>query len=436
MTDSPSLWRTPVARGPVRGTVTVPGSKSITNRALLLSALSDAPSTVRNALAARDSELMVQGLRTLGHEIVWSNDVITVNPQRDAHVGAVSINCGQAGTVMRFLPGAAALSHGDITFNADASARTRPMQPILAALRALGIEVDSITHLPFTMHAFGRIGGGDVTLDASASSQFVSGLLLSAAHADTTVRVIHRNDAGLGVPSLPHIDMTRRMLASHGVLVDDDQLGDSRIWTVAPQSMKAHDWWIEPDASNALPFIAAAAVTAGDITIEGLGESRLQPIHDVVDVLTQFGCHITTSEHGLHVRGPNRLQGVDVNLTAIAETAVTFAAVCAHATSTSRLRGVAHIRGHETDRIAAIIKVLTSVGCAADYDESTDTLTISPKPLQATTLDSFDDHRMATAGAILGLTVPGMLISDVHVTAKTMPDFVSLWHGLVTGESV
>lgn len=428
------LWRAPAARGPVRGTVRVPGSKSITNRALVLACLSDGPGVVRNALSARDSEVMAQGLRSLGHEIDWSGDVVSVTPSSGSDVGSVTVHCGQAGTVMRFLPAAAALARGAITFDADMSARTRPMSPVLQALRDLGVSVDASAGLPFTLHAQGRLPGGVVTLDASASSQFVSGLLLSAARADSEVRIEHRSASGAQVPSLPHIEMTCRMLAAHGVGVQWDRDGAGAMWTVQPQRMTPHDWEVEPDASNALPFIAAAAVTGGEVTVRGLGRSALQPLADVVAVLEQFECAVERTEEGLRVTGPGRLAAVDVDLSAIAETAVTFAAMCAYASGPSRLRGVAHIRGHETDRVAAIISVLRAVGCGADYDDDSDTLTINPGPLRAATLDSFDDHRMATAAAILGLGAEGVNVADIAVTAKTMPGFAEMWGELVVGE--
>ena len=435
MTRSTELWRAPVAHGPVRGTVRVPGSKSITNRALVLACLSDGPSRVSNLLAARDSELMAQGLRNLGHEVDWSGDAVTVIPHAGHDVSDVTVQCGQAGTVMRFLPAVAALAHGSIVFDADASARTRPMQPLLSALRSLGLDIEPSDGLPFTLQARGRVPGGDATLDASTSSQFVSGLLLSAARAESRVRIEHRSDTGAQVPSLPHIEMTCRMLAAHGVDVQWDREAAAAAWTVQPQRLSAHDWQVEPDASNALPFIAAAAVTAGDVTIPGLGASALQPLADVVEVLEQFGCAVARTQDGLHVKGPDRLAGIDADLSAIAETAVTFAAMCAHASSASHLRGVAHIRGHETDRVAAIISVLTAVGCGADYDEDGDTLTITPGKLRAAALESFEDHRMATAAAILGLGVEGVDVVDISVTAKTMPAFPELWRGLVDGET-
>ena len=429
------MWRAPVARGPVRGTVRVPGSKSITNRALVLACSSDGPSRVRNLLAARDSELMARGLRRLGHEVDWSGDVAAVTPQPGCDVGEVTVQCGQAGTVMRFLPAAAALARGDVMFDAYASARSRPMGPALHALRSLGLDIEASGGLPFTLHAQGRIPGGAATLDASASSQFVSGLLLSAARADAEVRIAHHSESGAQVPSLPHIEMTCRMLAAHGVSVQWDRDGAGAVWTVQPQRVAPYDWDVEPDASNALPFIAAAAVTGGEATIPGLGHSALQPLDEVVAVLEQFGCAVARTGDGLQVTGPGRLAGIDADLSAIAETAVTFAAMCAHASGVSRLRGVAHIRGHETDRVAAIITVLSAVGCGADYDAGADTLTITPGPLRAAEVDSFEDHRMATAAAILGLGVDGVDVADISVTAKTMPAFTDLWRELVSGEA-
>ncbi|NBO45905.1 MAG: 3-phosphoshikimate 1-carboxyvinyltransferase [Actinobacteria bacterium] len=427
------MWRAPCATSPVHGVVQVPGSKSITNRALILACLSDGPSFIGNPLHARDTAAMTNGLLALGYGVHARGAHWDISPTLHPHVDEVTIDCDQAGTVMRFLPPVAGLTRGDVTFDAHASARTRPIRPMLDALCTLGVHISDDTTFPFTLRGTGNLRGGRVTIDASASSQFVSALLLVAARADESIIIEHRSASGADVPSLPHIAMTCAMLAAHGVHVESRNIDGTRSWQVPPGPMTAHDWQIEPDLSNALPFIGAAAVTGGEVHIAGLGSSTLQPYESVTNVLTQLGCSISVVNQDFAVKGPGQLSGIDVDLSDIAETAVTFAAICAHASAPSRLRGIEHIRGHETDRIAAIIEVLTTVGCGADYADGV--LTIEPKPLKPAVLPSFGDHRMATAAAILGLGVDGVTVEDITTTSKTLPEFSQLWLELVNKAS-
>lgn len=430
MTTPTEFWHAPSATAPVRGVVRVPGSKSITNRALILACLSDGPSSIANPLHARDTAAMTHGLRALGHGVHARGANWDIHPTLHPNLDATTIDCDQAGTVMRFLPPVACLAHGDVTFDAHASARTRPIAPMLDALRALGAHLSDDTAFPFTLHGTGNLRGGLVTLDASASSQFVSALLLVAGRADEGITVEHRSATSADVPSLPHIEMTCTMLAEHGVHVESRIIHGVRSWRVPPSRLTAHDWQIEPDLSNALPFIAAAAVTAGEVHVVGLGLSTLQPLESVRSVLTQLGCSTNVANGDFVVKGPGQLSGIDIDLSDIAETAVTFAAICAHASGPSRLRGIEHIRGHETDRIAAIVHVLQAVGCGADYADGV--LTIAPKPLKPAALPAFGDHRMATAAAILGLGVQGITVDDITTTSKTLPEFSHLWLQLVT----
>jgi len=425
------FWRAPRASAPVRGSVTVPGSKSITNRALILASLSDGPSVVHRPLMARDTSAMINGLRSLGHSVNIESAAVDVQPHLKQAVGAVNIDCDQAGTVMRFLPAVATLAIGDITFDVETSARSRPMGPVMGALRTLGAQIAPLDSMPFTVRATGSLTGGEVTLDASASSQFVSALLLVAARAERGITVQHRSDTGADVPSLPHIDMTIAMLRAHGVIVNESTTHD-RTWSVAPGNLASKDWHIEPDLPNALPFLVAAAVTQGSVRIPGLGHSNLQPLTEVTDVLTAAGCAVTQDGDDLVATGPTQLLGIDVDLSAIAETAVTFAAMCAYAATPSVLRGIEHIRGHETDRVMAIQEVLGAVGCATSYEDGA--LTITPGSLKPAHLQTFGDHRMATAAAIIGLGVDGVTVDDVSVTSKTMPNFVEMWQELLTQE--
>ncbi len=418
-------WSAPVAEHPVRGRVTVPGSKSVTNRALLLAALSGGPAGVTGAPPTRDTALMVDALRALGVPTTVDGEHIAVG-QHAGFRGGGAVDCGLAGTVMRFVPPAAVLADGPVRFDGDPRARERPMGTVLDALRALGARIDG-DRLPFTVAGTGALPGGEVVIDASESSQFVSGLLLSGARYDKGVTVVHD---GRPVPSLPHIDMSVAMLRAAGVEVDD---ADADTWRVAPGPIAPRDWTVEPDLSNAAVFLAAAAITGGEVTVAGWPERSTQPGVAVLPVLEQFGATVVARPEGMAVRGPGTLTGVDVDLHDVGELTPTIAAVAALATTPSRLRGVAHLRGHETDRLAALAAELTALG--GDVEETADGLVVRPAPLRAGDRPwrAYADHRMATAGALVGLVVPGVQIDDVACTAKTIPDFPGRWAALLEG---
>jgi 3-phosphoshikimate 1-carboxyvinyltransferase len=428
----PAPWPAPPATAPVRGRVRVPGSKSQTNRALLLGGLSSGHASVMGAAASRDTTLMVDALGSLGvltATAPGATGPVVALDGRAGLRGGGTVDCGLAGTVMRFVPPAAALAELPVGFDGDPRARERPMGPVLAALRALGASVvtgPGGDALPFTVRGTGGLPGGEVTLDASASSQFVSGLLLSGARYDKGLVVRHD---GPPVPSLPHVTMTVAMLREAGVEVDDSE---PDTWRVAPGPIAARDWVIEPDLSNASVFLAAAAATGGEVTVAGWPERTTQPGDATRWLLEAFGADVRLGPDGLTVRGPDRLAGVDLDLREVGELAPTVAALAALATGPSRLRGIAHLRGHETDRLAALADELTALGGRAA--ETEDGLAIDPVPLRADPdrpWRAYADHRMATAGALLGLVVPGIAVDDVACTAKTMPDFARDWTALV-----
>ncbi|MCP2248402.1 3-phosphoshikimate 1-carboxyvinyltransferase [Lentzea aerocolonigenes] len=416
-------WSAPSASGPVHSTVPVPGSKSITNRVLVLAALADGPSTVHAPLRSRDTVLMAVALSSLGVGFADREDGgwdVTPGPLH----GPADVDCGLAGTVMRFLPPAAALAEGEIRFDGDPHARTRPMSTVLGALRSLGADVEGDA-LPFTLRGTGSVPGGEVTIDASGSSQFVSGLLLSAARYDKGVTVRH---AGKPVPSLPHIDMTVQTLRSVGVQVETD---GTTAWHVEPGTIAARTWHVEPDLSNATVFLAAAAVTGGEVTIPHWPATTTQPGDAVRGILERMGCAVEVSERGLTVRGPSRLSGVDIDLHDESELTPTVAALAALAEGRTVIRGVAHIRGHETDRIAALVNEINALGGTAS--ETEDGLIIDPAPLHGGVWKAYADHRMATAGAIIGLVVPGVEVDDIGSTTKTIPDFPGMWNAMLGG---
>jgi len=419
------LWAAPVAAQPVRSTVSVPGSKSASNRALILAALADGPSTVTGLLDARDTQLMITGLRQLGVDVderdrdAVGNLTVDVTPHFMR--GPASIDVGLAGTVMRFLPPLAALAHGEITFDGDAHARKRPMATVIESLKDLGVTVYDRGNgrLPFMVQASGEVTGGEVFVDASKSSQFISGLLLSAARFNAGVTVHH---VGPPVPSMPHVDMTIAMLADHGVIVRRD--GDT-VWHIDPQQIVARNRTIEPDLSNAAPFHAAALATGGSVTVHDWPEQTTQPGDLLREIWTAMGAEVTAGPQGLTVTAGSTLNGIDIDLSAAGEVAPTVAAVASLATGPSRLRGISHLRGHETDRLAALTAEINGLG--GDVDEIDDGLIIRPRPLHGGVFHTYDDHRMATAGAILGLVVPGIEVENIATTGKTLPDFTRMW---------
>ncbi len=456
---TPQPWAAPLATRPVRATVTVPGSKSLTNRALILAAQADAPSLIVGPLRSRDTDLMAAGLRALGVEIAAtpSGDwIVTPRPLR----GPARIDCGLAGTVMRFLPPLAATATGRITVDGDDAARRRPMRPALDALRSLGAAITGDA-LPFEIEAAGRVPGGTVIIDASASSQFVSGLLLAAPSFENGVTVIHR---GPPLPSLPHIEMTVQCLRKVGVPVDDsvqagsgqagqagqagpEQVGQTgtgqaghrgqayhsgqvdgaepNAWHVPPGPVLPWRERIEPDLSNATVFLAAAAVTGGTVTVLGWPSVTTQAGDAFRDIAAAMGCIVRQGVDGLTLTGPKSLRGIDIDMRRIGELTPTVAAMALLADGPSQLRGIGHLRGHETDRIAALQHNITALGGAVTADA--ESLHITPSTLHAGTWNAFADHRMATAGAIIGLRVPGIDIDDIACTGKTLPEFPTMW---------
>ncbi|MFD8530163.1 3-phosphoshikimate 1-carboxyvinyltransferase [Streptosporangium canum] len=422
---SAPLWPAPTATEPVRASVPLPGSKSVTNRALLLAALADGPGTVRLALRSRDADLMADALRALGATMTPSNEsassvdwAITPGPV----TGGARIDVGLAGTVMRFVPPMAALSDGEVFFDGDPHARKRPMGTILAALRALCAEVDNDA-LPFTVR--GPLTGGEVTLDASGSSQFLSGLLLTAARFDKGLTVRH---SGPPIPSQPHIRMTVQMLREFGVRVDDSE---PDVWRVEPGPIRARDFTVEPDLSNAAPFLCAAMVTGGTVTVPGWPSETTQPGDQLRRLLADMGASVAHVPGGLRVTGTGRVGGIEADLRDVAELTPTIAALAALADSPSRISGVAHIRGHETDRLAALAAEINGLG--GDVSETADGLEIRPRPLTGGVFHTYDDHRMATAGAVIGLAVPGVRVENIATTGKTLPEFASMWADMLAG---
>ena len=425
----PALFR---GMHPVDISVVIPGSKSVTNRALILAAQADSPSVLRRPLVSRDSELMVAGLRALGvgitektlsvhgiQELQW-----LVNPA--AMRGGVKVDVGNAGTVMRFLPPLAALATGEVAFDGDPRSYERPLGPVIKALEELGvtIEHDGRYSLPMKLHGTGNIPGGALTIDASASSQFLSALLLVAASFDNGIVATHKG--GL-LPSMPHIEMTVDMLRSFGADVHVDAAAQS--WRVKPGKLHGQELVIEPDLSNAAPFLSIALVCGGSVTIADWPSKTTQPGDQLRSIFAAMGAKISMSEKGLTLTGTGTIHGIDIDLHDVGELTPSIAAVAALADSPSHLRGIAHLRLHETDRLAALTREINALGGNVVEEESA--LHITPAPLHGGVFHTYDDHRLATAGAVLGLVVPGIEVENIATTRKTLPDFPGLWSSLL-----
>jgi 3-phosphoshikimate 1-carboxyvinyltransferase len=419
-----STWAAPGASTPVHATVTVPGSKSQTNRTLLLAALAAAQgqgsSTVSGALRSRDTDLMIGALQTLGLQVDGAGSDLTVSGRIAPGPGA-RIDTGLAGTVLRFVPPLAALADSAVEFDGDEQARARPIEPLLDALRGLGVRIDG-TGLPFRVIGTGSVVGGTVSIDASASSQFVSGLLLSGASFTEGLTVQH---TGSAVPSAPHIAMTVEMLRQAGVDVDDS-IPDR--WQVRAGVVAARHWDVEPDLTNAVAFLAAAVVTGGTVRITGWPSTSVQAADIILSVLGKLNAVVTENDSFLEIRGSaDGYRGFDVDLRDVGELAPSVAALAALATpgSVSHLSGIAHLRGHETDRLAALSAEINRLG--GDCQETSDGLVITATPLRTGTWRAYADHRMAMAGAIIGLRVDGVEVDDIDATSKTLPEFPQLW---------
>jgi 3-phosphoshikimate 1-carboxyvinyltransferase len=417
----------------VDAVVGVPGSKSATNRALVLAALAAGPSTIHRPLRARDTLLMAGALRALGVQVTDEGDDWRVQPA--ALHGPASVDVGNAGTVLRFVPPVAALADGPVRFDGDPRARERPIAPLVGALRELGAEIDDGGRgaLPLTLHGAGWLPGGTVTIDASSSSQLVSGLLLAAARYRSGLVLRH---AGPPVPSSLQLAMTVQMLREAGAAVTERSTEDGHEWTVEPGRLGAVDRTVPPDLSTAAPFVAAALVTGGRVRVPGWPRRAHQPGDRLPELLTRMGARCELAEDGLTVAGGDGagggIDGIDADLADCGELTPVLAALAALARTPSTLRGVAHLRGQETDRLAALVRELTALG--GEASETADGLRIVPRPLHGGVFETYDDHRLAMAAAVLGLAVPGVAVRNVATTGKTVSDFPARWLAMLGRE--
>ena len=417
---------------PVDISVVIPGSKSVTNRALILAAQAKSPSTLRRPLVSRDSELMVAGLKALGigieeatvvvdgiEELQW---IVTPAPMH----GGVGVDVGNAGTVMRFLPPLAGLATGEVNFDGDPRSYERPLGPVIKALEELGVSIDHEDRysLPLKLHGTGKISGGEITIDASESSQFLSALLLVAPSFTNGITVKHK---GGSLPSMPHIEMTVEMLRQFGASVEVDPV--SQTWIVKPGALHGLDLVIEPDLSNASPFLSVAMVCGGRVAIADWPMKTTQPGDQLRTILADMGAQFSFGDNGLTIIGTGKIHGIDVDLHDVGELTPSIAALCALADSPSHLRGIGHLRKHETDRLAALTREINALGGNVVEEETA--LHITPAPLHAGVFHTYDDHRLATAGAVLGLVIEGIEVENIATTRKTLPDFPGLWSSLL-----
>ena len=429
------LWSAPLrGRNAVSARVVIPGSKSVTNRALILAAQANSPSILKRPLISRDTELMVAGLKAMGvgitDEQVGNDPAWRVTPSKLQ--GPAKVDVGNAGTVMRFLPPLSALAQGDISFDGDPRSYERPLGPVIAALEELGIEIkhDGRYSLPLVVKGKGSIPGGALTIDASASSQFLSALLLIAPSTSNGITATHKGGA---LPSMPHIDMTVQMLRDFGATVSVDK--NAQNWRVESGALHGVDLVIEPDLSNAAPFLSIAMVCGGSITIADWPKQTTQPGDQLREILTQMGAQVSINNEGLTLTGGETIHGIDIDLHDVGELTPAIAALAALADSPSHLRGIGHLRLHETDRLAALTREINSLGGSVTEDETS--LRITPagafgKGLHGGTFHTYDDHRLATAGAVIGLLIPEIEIENVATTRKTLPDFPGLWQTLIS----
>ena len=425
----PAIYR---GATPVDISVVIPGSKSVTNRALILAAQAKSPSVLRRPLVSRDSELMVAGLKALGIGI--EEKTISVNGIEElqwiitpaAMRGGVKVDVGNAGTVMRFLPPLAALATGEVAFDGDPRSYERPLGPVIKALEELGISIEHEGRysLPLKLHGTGSIPGGALTIDASASSQFLSALLLVAPSFTNGIVAKHQ---GGSLPSMPHIEMTVEMLRDFGATVEVDSANQT--WTVKPGDLHGKDLVIEPDLSNAAPFLSLAMVCGGSVTIADWPKATTQPGDQLRSIFTAMGASVSFSDAGLTLTGNGTIHGIDIDLHDVGELTPSIAALAALADSPSHLRGIGHLRLHETDRLAALTREINALGGNVIEEETA--LHITPAPLHGGVFHTYDDHRLATAGAVLGLVVPDIEVENIATTRKTLPDFPGLWSSLL-----
>ena len=417
-------WHAPTINGAINSTLEIPGSKSATNRAFVLAALGNKNSIITNPLFARDTNLMLEALEKLGCNVVKKSNSVEISPMKKDH-SEISIDVGLAGTVMRFVPPLAALSSGTSHFDGDERARNRPMKTLIESLKKLNVKVidNHQGKLPFSIISDGQITGGEMEIDASESSQFISALMLVGAKFNNGLTIKH---VGQNLPSLPHIEMTIEMLKEVGVKTNQI---NATTWRIDNQTINSRNWVVEPDLSNAGPFLAAAMVTKGEIKINDWPLQTTQAGNSWIEILSLMGANIQLNSKQLILKNDSEIKGINYNLNDVGELTPVLVAISLFANSKSEFTGISHLRGHETDRLAALVENITAIG--GDAKETEDGLIINPKQLHGGVWKAFDDHRMATAGAVIGLKVKDIYVDDIATTSKTLPNFEEMWNKMV-----
>lgn len=417
-------WHAPTINGAINSTLEIPGSKSATNRAFVLAALGNKNSIITNPLFARDTNLMLEALEKLGCNVVKKSNSVEISPMKKDH-SEISIDVGLAGTVMRFVPPLAALSSGTSHFDGDERARNRPMKTLIESLKKLNVKVidNHQGKLPFSIISDGQITGGEIEIDASESSQFISALMLVGAKFNNGLTIKH---VGQNLPSLPHIEMTIEMLKEVGVKTNQI---NTTTWRIDNQNINSKNWVVEPDLSNAGPFLAAAMVTKGEIKINDWPLQTTQAGNSWIEILSLMGANIQLNSKQLILKNDSEIKGINYNLNDVGELTPVLVAISLFANSKSEFTGISHLRGHETDRLAALVENITAIG--GDAKETEDGLIINPKQLHGGVWKAFDDHRMATAGAVIGLKVKDIYVDDIATTSKTLPNFEEMWNKMV-----
>lgn len=437
-----NLWPAPLATRPLNATVTVPGSKSLSNRYLILAALGNEPVTLVGLLRSRDTDLMMGALEALGVRCdvdTTTDTTVTVTPPSSGRFnGNVDVFCGLAGTVMRFVPGLALLADGPVNFDGDEQAYARPMRPVLDGLKQLGAKIEyhgEVGRLPFTITPPTELPAAQarVSIDSSGSSQFISGLLLIGSKLPGGLRLTH---TGEKTPSLPHIRMTVVDVTGAGGAIEADE--SARTWTVEPRAIQLSDKvTVEPDLSNAAPFLGAPLIAGGTVRVPHWPETTTQPGGLLPGYLEQMGAKISfptiDGVRYCEVTGDGTVRGLgSFDLTAAGEIAPSLTAILVFADKPTDMVGIGHLRGHETNRLEALVNEIRRIGGVAE--ELPDGLRIEPVPSEAlheANMETYADHRMATFAAMLGLRIPDIQVINVATTRKTLPDFVGMWNGML-----
>lgn len=418
----------PVASGPISGRVTLPGSKSYTNRALPIAALADGVSTIHGALDSDDTRYMVAALQELGIAVDadWDAGTIVVTGTNGViPASEADLFLGNSGTSMRFLTALVTLGVGRYRLDGNDAMRTRPIGPLINGLRSMGVDVKELgaPGCPPIEVVTNGLPGETVVMPGDLSSQFFSALAMVAPYARGPMEIVVEGE----LVSKPYIDLTADAMATFGVRLRHENY--RRIWVEPGQKYSAAEYHVEPDASAASYFFALAAVTGGAITVERLPSSSSQGDTRFVDVLEEMGCRIERGQHDITVHGPNRLQGVDVDMNAISDTVMSLAAIAPFADGSTHIRNIGHIRLKETDRLTALTTELSRLGIATD--ETEDSLTIYPGEPQPAIVETYDDHRIAMSFAITGVKAVGIRIADPLCVRKTVPRFWDILLGLI-----